>query len=81
MKLTPNFEKDNLLTDYAIGMLKDFYLRGKEKSPQEAYIRASKAWATFQGEIDDDLALRTCKINNYKYAIITENDIIIPPKK
>ena len=32
-------------------------------------------------EIDDDLALRTCKINNYKYAIITENDIIIPPKK
>ena len=32
-------------------------------------------------EIDDDLALRTCKVNNYKYAIITENDIIIPPKK
>ena len=32
-------------------------------------------------EIDDDLALRTCKVNNYKYAIITENDIIVPPKK
>ena len=32
-------------------------------------------------EIDDDLALKTCKINNYKYAVITPNDIIIPPKK
>ena len=31
-------------------------------------------------EIDDDLALKTCKINNYKYAVITPNDIIIPPK-
>ena len=30
MKLTPNFEKDDLLTDYAVGMLKDFYLRGNE---------------------------------------------------
>ena len=32
-------------------------------------------------EIDDDLALRTCKMNNYKYAVITPNDIVIPPKK
>ena len=58
MKLTPNFEKDDLLTDYAVGMLKDFYLRGNEKSPQEAYVRASTAWATFKGEVDNDLAKR-----------------------
>ena len=32
-------------------------------------------------EIDDDLAIKTCKLNNYKYAIITKNDIVIPPKK
>ena len=32
-------------------------------------------------EIDDELALRTCKVNNYKYAVITPDDIIIPPKK
>ena len=32
-------------------------------------------------EIDDDLALKTCKLNNYKYAVITRDDIIIPPKK
>ena len=31
-------------------------------------------------EIDDDLALKTCKMNNYKYAVITPDDIIIPPK-
>ena len=32
-------------------------------------------------EIEDDLALRTCKFYNYKYTIITPNDIVIPPKK
>ena len=32
-------------------------------------------------EIDDDLALKTCKMNNYKYAVITPNDIVNPPKK
>jgi len=31
-------------------------------------------------EIDDDLALKTCRMNNYKYTVITPNDIIIPPK-
>tara|TARA_B100001287_G_C22397408_1_gene396202 strand:+ start:120 stop:386 length:267 start_codon:yes stop_codon:yes gene_type:complete len=31
-------------------------------------------------EVDDDLALRTCKFYNYKYTIITPNDIVIPPK-
>ena len=32
-------------------------------------------------EIDDDLALKTCKMTNYKYAVITYNDIVIPTKK
>lgn len=31
-------------------------------------------------EVDDDLAIRTCKMYNYKYAVITPNDIVIPPK-
>ena len=31
-------------------------------------------------EIDDDLALKTCKAHNYKYAVITPDDIIIPPR-
>jgi hypothetical protein len=31
-------------------------------------------------EVDDDLAIKTCKLYNYKYAVITPNDIIIPPK-
>ena len=32
-------------------------------------------------EVDDALALRTCKMYNYKYSIITPNDIVIPPKQ
>ena len=31
-------------------------------------------------EVDDDLAIKTCKIYNYKYAVVTPNDIVIPPK-
>lgn len=31
-------------------------------------------------EVDDELALKTCKMYNYKYAVITPNDIVIPPK-
>ena len=32
-------------------------------------------------EIDDALAILTCKRYNYKYAVITPNDIVIPPPK
>lgn len=31
-------------------------------------------------EVDDELALKTCRMYNYKYAVITPNDIVIPPK-
>ena len=32
-------------------------------------------------EIDDALAIKTCKMYNYKYAVITPNDIVVPPPK
>ena len=31
-------------------------------------------------EVDDALAIMTCRRYNYKYAVITPNDIDIPPK-
>jgi len=31
-------------------------------------------------EVDDDLAIKTCKLYNYKYTVITPDDIVIPPK-
>ena len=31
-------------------------------------------------EVDGALAIRTCKMYNYRYAVITPNDIVIPPK-
>ena len=31
-------------------------------------------------EVDDELAIKTCKQHNYKYAVITPDDIMIPPK-
>ena len=32
-------------------------------------------------EIEDALAIRTCKMYNYKYSVITPNDIVVPPPK
>lgn len=49
-----NKKRDELLTDYAVGMLKDFYLNENEKSPQEGYARAAKAWSGG----DEELAQR-----------------------
>ena len=31
-------------------------------------------------EVDDNLAIKTCKMHNYKYAVIKPDDIVIPPK-
>jgi len=38
-------KKDDLLADYAVGMLKDFYLNEYEDSPQQGYARAATAWS------------------------------------
>ena len=46
--------KDELLADYAVGMLKDFYLTEYESSPQEAFKRASVAWSKYKDEMDED---------------------------
>lgn len=51
-------KKDKLLEDYAVGMLQDFYLNEHEKSPQEAFARASLAWSKYKDELDADLAER-----------------------
>ena len=51
-------DRDDLLTDYAVGMLKDFYMRDYEKSPQEAYSRAAQAWSNYKGTMDEALANR-----------------------
>ena len=58
MSVTIDLSRDEKLEDYAVGMLKDFYLNDYENSPQEAYARASKAWATFKDEMDVQLAKR-----------------------
>jgi hypothetical protein len=31
-------------------------------------------------EVDAALAIRTCKLYNYRYTVVTPNDIVIPPK-
>lgn len=58
MSVTIDLSRDELLENYAVGMLKDFYLNDYENSPQEAYARASKAWATFKDDMDVQLAQR-----------------------
>ena len=58
MRIQIDKKRDSLLTDYAVGMLKDFYMRPEEKSPQEAYARAATAWSTYKGDTDWAMAQR-----------------------
>jgi ribonucleoside-diphosphate reductase alpha chain len=51
-------KRDALLKDYAVGMLKDFYLNDNENSPQEAFARAATAWSKYEGQLDEALAQR-----------------------
>lgn len=45
-----DLSRDNNLTDFAKNLLKDFYLKAGETSPQEAFARA--AWAFSGGDIE-----------------------------
>jgi len=31
-------------------------------------------------EVEDDIMIKTCEIHDYKYSIITKNDLAIPPE-
>ena len=66
-KIKVNLDKDKILTDYAVGMLKDFYMLEHENSPQDAYARASTAWSTYKGELDEELAERLYKYVSNKW--------------
>jgi hypothetical protein len=57
------FEEEDDAVRYAL-LLKDSEDYGKEMEVVE---------------IDEDLAIKACKLHNYKYSVITENDIVIPP--
>ena len=31
-------------------------------------------------EVDNEIMIKTCEIHDYKYSIITKNDLVIPPE-
>lgn len=66
-ELKIEYNKDNLLTDYAIHMLEDFYMLEHEKSPQDSFARAAIAWSTYKGETDKELAQRLYNYVSKKY--------------
>jgi len=59
------FEQEDDAVRYAM-MMGD--ISDKEPNPMEVI------------EVDGELAIKTCKMYNYKYAVITPNDIVIPPR-
>jgi len=58
MTIKIDLARDELLTDYAVGMLKDFYMIEGESSPQDAYRRAATAWSMYKDTLDEGLAER-----------------------
>lgn len=51
-------ERDQHLSEFAINLLKDYYMHDGEISPQEAFARAAVAYSSFQGNTDFSLAQR-----------------------
>jgi len=45
-----------------------YAVRDEEGSPEMHVI-----------EIEDDMMVKTCEVHNYKYTVITPDDIVIPP--
>ena len=74
-------ERDDLLEDYAVGMLKDFYMLPTESSPQEAYARAALAWSTFHGEVDTELAARLYEYVSKKWFMFASPVLSNAPDK
>ena len=31
-------------------------------------------------EVEDDIMIKTCEMHDYKYTVVTANDIVIPPR-
>ena len=58
------FEEEDDALRYAM-MLEDV-LESKDKNMQVI-------------EVEDDLAIKTCSMYNYKYAVVTPDDLVIPP--
>ena len=59
------FEQEDDAVRYAMMMRE---IAGNEETPMDVV------------EVDAELAIRTCKVYNYKYAVITPNDFVMPPK-
>lgn len=67
MQIKIDKKRDNLLTEYAVGMLTDFYMLDHEKSPQEAFGRASEAWSKYKDKMDEGLAERLYHAVSHKW--------------
>jgi len=50
--------RDDLLADYSKSMVLEFYAAKGETSPQQVYARAAKAWSTYKGVTDFEMAQR-----------------------
>lgn len=81
MKVDVKYDRDDLLKDYAVGMLKDFYMIEGEDSPQDAYARASEAWSTYQGEMDPYLAQRLYEYVSKKWFMFASPVLSNAPKE
>ncbi len=81
MSVTTVPDRDGLLTDYAVGMLKDFYFIDGETSPQEAYARAAEAWASYKGEMDPLLANRLYEYVSKKWFMFASPVLSNAPKE
>ena len=58
-----------------------YLFQQEDDAPRDAgLLEANEETTLTVVEIDDTLAVETCRTHKYKYVIITPDDIVIPPK-
>lgn len=81
MTVNIDITRDDVLADYAVGMLKDFYMIEGETSPQQAYARAATAWSEYKGQLDEDLANRLYDYVSRKWFMFASPVLSNAPQK
>jgi ribonucleoside-diphosphate reductase alpha chain len=76
-----DLSRDDLLEDYSVKMLTDFYAMDGETSPQQVFARACVAWSTFKGETDYDMAKRLYFHVSHKHFLFASPVLSNAPRK
>ena len=82
--ITPKHSKDEgayaVVNEYGEKVV--FFFVEKDDADRYAMMLEDEGYPDMNVvEVDEELMIKTCHIHGHEYAVITKNDIVIPPEK